>query len=334
MTIPVTICDDSSFARKQIARALPEHWDINVTFAGNGVEGLQAVRQNQAEVLFLDLTMPEMDGFEVLDHIFKEQLNSVVIVVSGDIQPAARERVMSQGAIAFIKKPCSAEEITEILQRFGLMNELLEGSTNQLLETIESTQIPLQNVYQEISNIAMGKAADLLARHMDAFIVLPVPSVKTIELSELQMALQSIVGDQQMLSVFQGFIGKSIAGEALLIFNNSSFSDIAKLLKYEGEIDANAEAELMMDISSILIGTFLKAFAEQLDVHFSQGHPKILQDGHIADLLRPECVKWKQTLSIEIDYRIEGYDVNCDLLLLFTEDSINELNSRVSYYAS
>ncbi len=333
MTIPVTICDDSSFARKQIARALPEHWDINMTFASNGNEGLQAVRQNLAEVLFLDLTMPEMDGFEVLGHIFNEQLNSVVIVVSGDIQPEARERVMSLGAIAFIKKPCSAEEITEILQQFGLMNELIEGS-NQVLETIESTQIPLQNVYQEIANIAMGKAADLLARHMDAFIVLPVPSVKTIELSELQMALQSIVGDQQILSVFQGFIGKSIAGEALLIFNNSSFSDIAKLLKYEGEIDANAESELMMDMASILIGTFLKAFAEQLDIQFSQGHPKILQDAHIIDLMRPECIKWKQTLSIEIDYRIEGYDVNCDLLLLFTEDSINELNSRVSCYAS
>jgi chemotaxis protein CheY-P-specific phosphatase CheC len=333
MTIPVTICDDSSFARKQIARALPEHWDINVTFTCNGVEGLEAVRQKQAEVLFLDLTMPEMDGFEVLSHIFNEQLNSIVIVVSGDIQPEARDRVISLGAIAFIKKPFSTEEITEILQKFGLMNELIEGS-NQLLESIDSTQITLQNVYQEIANIAMGRAADLLARHMDAFIALPVPSVNTIEVSELKMALQSIVGDQQMLSVFQGFIGKSIAGEALLIFNNSSFTDIAKLLKYEGNIDSKVEAELMMDIASILIGTFLKSFAEQLDIQFSQGHPKILQDGHIADLLRPDCVKWKQTLSIEINYRIEGYDVNCDLLLLFTEDSISELNSRVSYYAS
>lgn len=333
MSIPVTICDDSSFARKQIARALPEHWDIYVTYASNGVEGLEAVRQNQAEVLFLDLTMPEMDGFEVLEHIFKEQLNSVVIVVSGDIQPEARERVMSLGAIAFIKKPCSAQEIADTLEQFGLMNEQLEGS-NHVMESIESTQVPLQNVYQEIVNIAMGRAADLLARHMDAFIVLPVPKVNTIELTELQMALQAVISDKKILSVFQGFIGKSIAGEALLIFNDSSFSDIAKLLKYEGDIDSKVESELMMDIASILIGTFLQAFAEQLDIHFSQGHPKILQDGHIADLVRPECVKWNQTLSIEIDYRIEGYNVNCDLLLLFTEDSINELNSRVSYYAS
>jgi chemotaxis protein CheY-P-specific phosphatase CheC len=333
MTIPVTICDDSSFARKQIARALPEHWDIKVTFATNGIEGLAAVRQNQAEVLFLDITMPEMDGFEVLDHIFKEQLNSVVIVVSGDIQPAAKERVMSLGAIAFIKKPFNVEEITEILEEFGLMSEQIEGS-NHIREAFDSTQIPLQNVYQEIVNIAMGRAADLLARHMDAFIVLPVPSVKTIEISELKMALQAIVNDTKITSVFQGFIGKNIAGEALLIFNDSSFTDIAKLLKYEGDIDSKVESELMMDMASILTGTFLKAFAEQLDIHFSQGHPKILEDAYIADLVRPENIKWSQTLSIEIDYRIEGYNVNCDLLLLFTEDSIDELNSRVACYAS
>jgi chemotaxis protein CheY-P-specific phosphatase CheC len=333
MTTPVTICDDSSFARKQIARALPEHWDIKVTFASNGIEGLEAVRQNQAEVLFLDLTMPEMDGFEVLYHIFTEQLNSVVIVVSGDIQPAARERVMSLGAIAFIKKPFDVEEITQILEQFGLLTEQIEGS-NQVMDAIQSPQIPLQNVYQEIVNIAMGRAADLLARHMDAFIVLPVPSVNTIQISELKMALQAIVNDTKITSVFQGFIGKNIAGEALLIFNDSSFTDIAKLLKYEGDIDSKVESELMMDIASILIGTFLNAFAEQLDIHFSQGHPKILQDAHIADLVRPEFIKWDQTLSIEIDYRIEDYNVNCDLLLLFTEDSIEELNSRVAYYAS
>lgn len=333
MSIPVTICDDSSFARKQLARALPKHWDIDVTFAGNGIEGLEAVRQNQAEVLFLDLTMPEMDGFEVLEHIFKEQLNSVVIVVSGDIQPEARQRVMSLGAIAFIKKPCSAEEIAELLEQFGLLSEVLEGS-NELVESIEQTQIPLQNVYQEIANVAMGKAADLLARHMDAFVVLPVPSVNTIEASELRMMLQAIESDHKVSAVFQGFIGKNIAGEALLLFNNSSFNDIARLLKYEGDIDTNAESELMMDIASILIGSFLNAFAEQLDIQFSQGHPKILQDSHIADLVKPDRVSWNETLSIEIDYRVEGHDVNCDLLLLFTEDSITELNSRVSYYAS
>ncbi len=333
MTIPVTICDDSSFARKQLARALPTNWDIDVTFAGNGIEGLAAVRENKAEVMFLDLTMPEMDGYQVLEHIFKDQLDSVVIVVSGDIQPEALERVMSLGAIAFIKKPSSPEEISEILERFGLLTEVLEGS-NQLVEKVEHDRIPLRQVYQEVANVAMGQAADLLARHIDAFVVLPVPSVNTIEASELQMTLQSIATDKKISSVIQGFIGNGIAGESLLIFNNSSFTDIAKLLRYEGEIDRKVELELMMDIASILIGVFLKAFAEQLDIHFSQGHPLVLQNSQMMDLVHPDSVNWKETLSIEIHYRIENHDVDCELLILFSEYSIDELNSRISFYAS
>ncbi|NVK89478.1 MAG: response regulator [Gammaproteobacteria bacterium] len=62
MPIPVTVCDDSTLARKQIARSLPDYWDIDLSFAENGLEGLECVRNGQAEVLFLDLTMPEMDG--------------------------------------------------------------------------------------------------------------------------------------------------------------------------------------------------------------------------------------------------------------------------------
>ncbi len=333
MTTRVTICDDSSFARKQLVRALPQNLDVELTFATNGIEGLQAVRDNRAELMFLDLTMPEMDGYEVLEHIFKEELDSSVIVVSGDIQPEARERVMSMGAIAFIKKPSDPQLIGEILKEQGLVGNVSTGNGN-LLEQVENIQIPLHHVYQEIANVAMGQAADLLARYMDAFVVLPVPSVKMMEITDLQMALMTIQQDEKVSAVFQGFIGERVAGEALLLFNHSDFSDIAKLLKFEGEINASAEIELMMDISSILMGTFLKAFAAQMDFQVTQAHPRVFLDSHITNFIESDQTSWKETLSIEIDYRVEGHDINCDLLILFAEESIQELDSRVSYYAS
>ncbi len=333
MSIPVTICDDSSFARKQLVRALPSNWDIEVTFAADGFEGVEAVRQNKAEVMFLDLTMPGMDGYEVLEIIANEQLNSIVIVISGDVQPVARERVKSLGAIEFIKKPTDSDQLLAILNKYGLISETLEGSNN-LYSEIENLDVPLASIYQEISNIAMGQAADLLAQYLDAFIVLPVPSVNTIESSELQMTLQSIGDSKETSAVFQGFIGNGIAGEALLIFNDSSFTDIASLLKFEGDIDCSAKVELMMDISSILIGTFLKAFFRILDVQFSQAHPKMLAENHIKDLTRPKDIPWEKTLSIEIDYKIEDHDVNCDLLILFAEDCVEVMDKRVSYYSS
>ena len=52
MTIPVLICDDSSMARKQMARALPQDWDVDVSFAENGVQGVEGVKSGKGEVLF------------------------------------------------------------------------------------------------------------------------------------------------------------------------------------------------------------------------------------------------------------------------------------------
>lgn len=121
MAIPLLICDDSNMARKQVKKSLPAGWDVDITFATNGQEGLEMIRQGKGEMVFLDLTMPVLDGFGVLEAIRKEDLPAVVIVISGDIQPQARERVMALGALDFIRKPVSSSKLQETLEKFGLM---------------------------------------------------------------------------------------------------------------------------------------------------------------------------------------------------------------------
>ncbi|MCB2386622.1 MULTISPECIES: response regulator [Thalassolituus] len=121
MATNVLICDDSSFARKQMARAIPKEWEVDIHFAGDGVEGVQAIREGKGEVVFLDLTMPNMDGYGVLETIRKEDLPAMVIVVSGDIQPDAQDRVRKLGAMAFIKKPIDADKAREVLTEYGIL---------------------------------------------------------------------------------------------------------------------------------------------------------------------------------------------------------------------
>lgn len=121
MAIPLLICDDSKMARNQVARALPADWEVDITFAANGIEALQAIREGRGEIVFLDLTMPELDGFSVLETIQEENLKCVVIVISGDIQPAAHERVTALGALDFIKKPINPDKLNDTLKRFGLV---------------------------------------------------------------------------------------------------------------------------------------------------------------------------------------------------------------------
>jgi two-component system, chemotaxis family, chemotaxis protein CheY len=119
----ILICDDSGFARKQMIRALPKSMDAEISQAANGEEALEIIKQGKAEITFLDLTMPVMDGFTALEHIQKEDLPTFVIVVSGDIQPESEARVKKLGAMEFVKKPVSTEKIEEVMKMFGFAGE-------------------------------------------------------------------------------------------------------------------------------------------------------------------------------------------------------------------
>jgi chemotaxis protein CheY-P-specific phosphatase CheC len=176
----------------------------------------------------------------------------------------------------------------------------------------------------------MGQAADRLARLLKVFIELPIPHVQLAELCEFDMALHQATGDNPITTICQGFIAPGIAGEALLMFSDSSSQDLAYMLGHEGEITDQVERELMMDIANLLIGAFLNGLGSQLDLSFGQGSPLILgQHCSIPNLQQNS--RWTRTLSIDIGYRIEGRDLSCDLLLLFTEDSLPAMNELVRH---
>jgi len=326
MATPVLICDDSSFARKQMARALPKGWDVDVSFASNGAEALVAISSGKADILFLDLNMPVMDGYETLATIRAMDLPTMTIVVSGDIQPEAQARVTQLGAMAFLKKPVSEDEIAQVLVKYGI-----RGSDKANAAPLQ-VEVDIRDGYTEVANVAMGQAADFLARLLNVFVLMPVPHVSMIDSADLRMALGEVATGENVSAVCQGFIGSGIAGEALLLFHESSFQDIAELTQYQGVIDENAELELLMDMANILIGAFLKGLADQLDVNFSQGPPVVIgRRIKVGDLLKGNVLRWKQTLAIEMGYRIENRKISCDLLLLLTEDSIGSLNARLQY---
>ena len=328
MSIPLLICDDSTFAQKQMSRSLPIDWDVDISYASNGIEGLKALKEGKGEIMFLDLNMPEMDGYQVLQAIREQDISTMVIVVSGDIQPEARKRVMQLGAIDFIKKPIDHDRLIEILDNYGIRRE------KKAPAKLKEFKFDYLDACREVVNVAMGRAADLLARLLNAFVILPIPVVNRIEVNELRMALNEVQDKDTVSAVCQGFIGSGIAGEALLIFDESSFSDIAELMNFKGELNESAQMELLMDISSILIGACLKGIANQLDITFSQRNPAILgRHVMINDILRKNASVWKEILAIEVPYRIENKQINCDLLLLFTEDSIEALKKRISYLA-
>ncbi len=339
MPTHILICDDSSLARKQMARALPPGLADDILFASSGEEALPIVGNGQVDLLFLDLNMPGMDGYQMLRQIQKEDLPVLTIVVSGDIQPEARERVRKLGAIDFIKKPTDTGAVSRLLEEYGfyrpgdLENLALDDSSlHNREQAAPEISVTLNDYLQEISNVAMGRSSDLLARLLKVFVKQPIPKVDFIANSELHMAISAAERDEEYSAVCQGFTGSGLAGEAMLLFEDASFREMAELLHYDVLEGESVHVEVLMDMSSILFGAFINGIGEQLNLKLGLGHPTVLgQHRPINELLEHHSKREEQLLCIEISYAIENREIHCDMLILFTEDSIPFLEKRLKY---
>ncbi|OCX20279.1 chemotaxis protein CheC [Stutzerimonas xanthomarina] len=321
--VSLLICDDSNLARKQLLQALPAGWSVEVSQAATGLEALERIRQGGVEVLLLDLTMPELDGYQVLAQLREERLSCKTIVISADVQDEAVRRVLELGALAFIRKPADPVHLHQTLASLGLLNDL-----PALVGRSKGESIGFRDAFREVVNVAMGRAAALLARVLGVFIQLPIPNVNLLEVGELHMALADAARGETLTAVCQGYIGGGIAGEALLLFHDSEVADMARLMRRQNY----REMEMLLDLSSLLISACLSGIAEQIEVVFSQGHPQVLgQHASIDELIRLNSERWKKTLAVEFSYSLEGHDIHFDLLLLFTEDSVELLRRKLAY---
>ena len=135
---------------------------------------------------------------------------------------------------------------------------------------------------QEIVNVAMGQAGESLACLLEIFVQLGVPRINLVASEDITPQLKQMIGEQdnKVTAVRQAFFrnkGKlDIQGEALLVFSDSSLSELAELMSYEEEESVNAELELLLDVSNILNGACLTGIAEQLESDFGYAPPSLI----------------------------------------------------------
>jgi len=111
------VVDDSRLARLSLIKSLKNSLpDVEVLQASNGVEALAIMQEHKPDIVFLDLTMPEMDGYEALPKLLEINPQAKVIVVSADVQTKAKEKVIALGAQLHIQKPINVEKMQEILE--------------------------------------------------------------------------------------------------------------------------------------------------------------------------------------------------------------------------
>ncbi|MGL1892763.1 MAG: response regulator [Spirochaetaceae bacterium] len=116
--LEILVVDDSLLSRRMISRSLERTLDseFKLFLAENGAEGVQSYKEIQPDIVFLDLTMPVMDGFEALDKIIEINSDAKVYIISADIQKTAKDKVMASGAVGIMHKPINDEKMTKIFK--------------------------------------------------------------------------------------------------------------------------------------------------------------------------------------------------------------------------
>jgi two-component system LytT family response regulator len=109
----IAIVDDEELARKLLREYLAEFEDVEVVAeCANGFEAVKAVTDLKPDLLLLDIQMPRLDGFEVLELVGREV--SVIFVTAYDKYAL---RAFEVHAVDYLLKPFSAERLREALNR-------------------------------------------------------------------------------------------------------------------------------------------------------------------------------------------------------------------------
>ena len=133
------LIDDEPLARSILKEYLASHPDISVVQeCSDGFEGIKAIMQHQPDLVFLDIQMPKINGFEMLELI--DQPPSVIFTTAFDEYAI---RAFETHAVDYLLKPFSQERFDRAIERWKTQVPQLQLHTRELLNS--GTDIPTQS---------------------------------------------------------------------------------------------------------------------------------------------------------------------------------------------
>jgi two-component system chemotaxis response regulator CheY len=106
----ILVIDDSPFVYKAMKRAVEPHGHTVIGHAENGRIGLELISQLNPDIITLDVTMPVMDGLQVLQYLEKDKLDKVIMISAmGDMD--LLKQAKGYGVHFFLNKPFQPENV-------------------------------------------------------------------------------------------------------------------------------------------------------------------------------------------------------------------------------
>lgn len=225
MTLKILTVDDSKTIRTIVKRAFSP-FDCEVFEAENGVEGLASAAKIKPDLIVLDLTMPVMNGVEMLEKM-KADPNLKEIPVIMLTAESGREnvlRIVKLGVKDYIVKPFKGEQLIQRAEKIVKLEPKKEDKSDELVQRYLSKE---DNYYvltlpDKITKVVMVEVETVLNKAMESLVkagncLLNLLNVTDINVSLVKLILQvveechkhkvnvKLVGSQQMANELKGF---------------------------------------------------------------------------------------------------------------------------------
>jgi CheY-like chemotaxis protein len=160
------VVDDEESMRKFILASLSKEGHQCIT-AGNGIEALHEIRQNEVDVVITDMLMPEMDGITLTKEILSLYPHLPIMVITGHSKEYSAESAIAAGARDFIEKPFSIEEfllrLSKMMRDYEILcqmkvkqNQMVFRLSKRSLEEINELKREIESLKSRLCSVYTG----------------------------------------------------------------------------------------------------------------------------------------------------------------------------------
>ncbi len=169
----ILIVDDEPHIRELMTRVISK-LGHNCRTAADGLEALDLIENNNFDIVFSDIFLPKIDGIELMERVKDKNLETQFIIITGYGNEYSYDRVIKAGAVDFIKKPFTTEELksklTRIIYEIDLKkkNLILQKKQDNLIERLSTLMEVASSLISELDfdrlfQLIIGKVTEAMA---------------------------------------------------------------------------------------------------------------------------------------------------------------------------
>jgi DNA-binding NarL/FixJ family response regulator len=216
----IALVDDHALFRAGMRAILSAETDLQIVAEGcNGEDALRIARELEPSVLLLDVDMPGMSGLEVTRRISESGLRVRILVLSMHVEAPFPQRLLESGALGYLGKGCSAEELMIAIRRVASGRRYLQAEIAQemVFEAKNSSGSPFEQLSRRELDVCIAVVRGEKGRELAKLVGLSEKTISTYKLRLMEKLGVGSIAELTQLAMVYGLLPASSAAGAQLL---------------------------------------------------------------------------------------------------------------------